>query len=298
MSYHLPHHLENRSLAVIGAGTLGRRIALMQASGGSEVRLMDTSRQVLEEAKAYLASEFSGLLSPTNGKSGKLVFTEDLPSTLEDAWLVTEAVPEKLELKRRIFADLDRLAPADAILASNSSSYPTSQMIEYVARKERVVNTHYYWPPQVNVVEIMSCGQTDPAVIQFLLQRFPIYGLLPFHVQRESVGFIFNRIWAAIKRESLAVVAEGVSSPEEVDRIFAHVLGAAAGPFRLMDRVGLDVVLDIEEHYAAVQPSLPVAPRQLLREYTNKNWLGVKTGRGFYDDYQDRQEPAPPNLKE
>ena len=91
---------------------------------------------------------------------------------------------------------------------------------------------------------------------------------------------------------------KGSRPPEEVDQIFAHVLGTAAGPFRFMDRVGLDVVLDIEEHYAALQPSLADSPRQLLREYTSRNWLGVKTGRGFYDDYKDRSEPALPPVKE
>jgi 3-hydroxybutyryl-CoA dehydrogenase len=283
MQYIVPKELESRPLVVVGAGTLGRRIALVQATAGAEVRLVDSSRQALEEAKAYIESELPGLLSGTNKKPGVLAFSEDLASSLERAWLITEAVPEKLELKRDLFAELDRLAPADAILASNSSSYPTGQLVERVSLRERVVNTHYYMPPRVNAVEIMSCGYTDPAVIDLLVERFPAYGLVPFRVQRESVGFIFNRIWAAIKRESLDVVAEGVSSPEEVDRLFSLVLGVPAGPFRLMDLVGLDVVLDVEEHYATVRPGVPGPPRRLLREYIEKNWLGVKTGRGFYD---------------
>jgi 3-hydroxybutyryl-CoA dehydrogenase len=284
----VPHDVETRPSVVIGAGTLGRGIALMQATGGNEVRLVDTSAQALQDARAYLHTELPKLLPAEEGKEARLTFTHDLPSALEDAWLVTEAVPEKLDLKKQVLSELDRLAGPDTILASNSSSFPTSQMIDRVARKERVVNTHYYWPPQVNVVEIMSCGHTDPAVIELLLRCLPAYGFSPFHVRRESVGFIFNRIWAAIKREALAVVADGISSPEEVDRIYTQVLGAATGPFRLMDRVGLDVVLDVEEHYAALRPSLPTAPRELLREYISNNRLGVKTGGGFYDDYQER----------
>ncbi len=283
MSFTIPRDIQSRPLVVVGAGTLGRRIALVQASTGDEVRLVDPSKQALEQAKAFLASALPGLVAATGGKAGELSYCDDLPSALERAWLVTEAVPEKLDLKQALFAELDRLAPADAILASNSSSYPTSNFVERVSRRERVVNTHYYMPPEVNAVEIMSCGYTDPAVIELLLQRFRAYGLIPFHVQRESVGFIYNRIWAAIKRESLAVVAEGVSSPEEVDRIFSSVLGVPAGPFQVMDRVGLDVVLDIENHYAAIEPNLPVGPRQLLAEYVGRNWLGVKTGRGFYN---------------
>jgi 3-hydroxybutyryl-CoA dehydrogenase len=259
----------------------------MQTRGGSEVRLVDTSAQALRKAETYINDQLPQLPSSGDAKAGKVVFSEHLRSALDDAWLVTEAVPEKLDLKRRVLSELDQLAPPDAILASNSSSFPTSNMIDHVERKQRVVNTHYYWPPQVNVVEVMSCGHTEPAIVDLLLERLPIFGLQPFHVRRESVGFIFNRIWAAIKRESLAVVAEGVSSPEEVDRIYTQVVGVPAGPFRIMDRVGLDVVLDIEEHYASVQPSLPAAPRELLRQYTRENRLGVKTGGGFYNDYED-----------
>jgi 3-hydroxybutyryl-CoA dehydrogenase len=118
------------------------------------------------------------------------------------------------------------------------------------------------------------------------METAPSFGLVPFRVRRESVGFIYNRIWAAIKREALAVVAEGVATPEEVDHIFELTLGARNGPFRRMDRVGLDVVLDIEEHYAAIREGIPDAPRRLLREYVANGWLGAKSGRGFYDDYE------------
>ena len=102
-------------------------------------------------------------------------------------------------------------------------------------------------------------------------------------VRRESDGFIFNRIWAAIKRECLMVVEEGVALPGDVDAMWEIWTRAGVPPFRLMDRVGLDVVLAIEEHYGAVRDGVPEGPRKLLREYTNQARLGVKTGRGFYD---------------
>jgi 3-hydroxybutyryl-CoA dehydrogenase len=113
----------------------------------------------------------------------------------------------------------------------------------------------------------------------------PRFGLEPYHVQRESIGFIFNRIWAAIKRESLAVVADGVATPKDVDRIFQSVLRSVEAPFRLMDKVGLDVVLDIEEHYAAAKGHASEGPLALLRGYVQEGRLGQKTGGGFYDDY-------------
>ncbi len=114
------------------------------------------------------------------------------------------------------------------------------------------------------------------------MAQFPLYSLIPFHVRKESVGLIFNRVWAAIKRESLDVVAEGVTTPEELDKLFNIIVGGSFGPFRNMDQVGLDVVLAIEEHYAQTRPGLPEAPRDLLKTYVGKGWLGVKSGHGFY----------------
>jgi 3-hydroxybutyryl-CoA dehydrogenase len=129
----------------------------------------------------------------------------------------------------------------------------------------------------------MSCGKTDEGIIEALMEKLSHYGLVPFWVRRESDGFIFNRIWAAIKRECLMVVEEGVAPPEDVDAMWEIFTRAGVPPFRLMDRVGLDVVLAIEEHYAAVRDGIPEGPRKLLREYIDQDRLGLKSGRGFYD---------------
>jgi 3-hydroxybutyryl-CoA dehydrogenase len=274
--------------AVIGSGTMGSRIALMLASSGGEVRLYDPNADQLEVARRYVEAELPRVVAGRSGAlPGGLVFSRTVQAAVADTWMVVEAIPERLDLKRKVFGDLDRLAPEDAILASNSSSCPTSQLIDAVSRPGRVANTHYYGGlPEVNVVEVMSCGKTTDEVIARLFERLPAYGLLPFHVLKESVGFIFNRIWAAIKRESLAVVAEGVSTPQVVDQLYQRVMGSL-GPFRSMDKVGLDVVLDIEEHYAAVRPGIPAEPRQLLKRYVGQGHLGIKSGKGFYSDYEE-----------
>lgn len=215
---------------------------MMLATRGGEVRVYDTAADQREAAVRFVERELPALLEGVPHHSpGRIVPSAELAEAVADAWLVVEAVPERLALKKRIFADLDRLAPHDAILASNSSSYPTSEVIDDLSRPQRVVNAHLYMPPESNAVEIMSCGHTDEAVIELLMETAPSFGLVPFRVRRESVGFIYNRIWAAIKREALAVVAEGVATPEEVDHIFELTLGARHGPFRRMDRVGLDV---------------------------------------------------------
>jgi 3-hydroxybutyryl-CoA dehydrogenase len=281
----------SRPAAIIGAGTLGRRIALMLATQGGEVRLFDTAAEQQAAAVAFVEAELPRLVEKLpDGSPGRVAAASDLAEAVADAWLVVEALPERLEVKKQVFAELDQLASDDAILATNSSSYPSRQMIDRVSRPQRVVNLHFYMPPLSNAVEVMSCGRTDQAVIDRLMKWLPAFGLVPFEVRAESVGFIYNRIWAAIKRESLAVVAEGVATPDEVDRIFQVSLHSPYGPFRAMDLVGLDVVLDIEEHYAAVRDGLPETPRRLLRDYLNQGRLGMKSGRGFYDDYG---EPEP-----
>jgi 3-hydroxybutyryl-CoA dehydrogenase len=268
---------------------MGSRIALMLASSGGEVRLYDPNADQLEVARRYVEAELPRVVAGRSGAlPGRLVLSRTVQAAVADTWMVVEAIPERLDLKTKVFGDLDRLAPEDAILASNSSSYPTSQFIDAVSRPGRVANTHYYGGlPEVNVVEVMSCRKTTDEVIARLFERLPAYGLLPFHVIKESVGFIYNRIWAAIKREALAVVAEGVSTPQVVDQLFQSILGSHDGPFRIMDKVGLDVVLDIEEHYAAIRPGIPVEPRQLLKRYIEQGRLGIKSGKGFYSDYEE-----------
>jgi 3-hydroxybutyryl-CoA dehydrogenase len=189
-------------------------------------------------------------------------------------------VPENLELKKDIFKQVDALSEPDAILASNSSSHSSSAFADSVKNAARLLNTHFLMPPAITPIELMSCGQTDPAVIQLLVDLLPGYGLTPYVVQRESMGFIFNRVWAAIKRET---VAEGVASAEVVDAIYCQATGVHPGPFRLMDAVGLDVVLSIEENYAQHRPGLPEGPRVLLKKMIAEGRLGVKSGRGFYE---------------
>jgi 3-hydroxybutyryl-CoA dehydrogenase len=289
MSYALPDDVDQRPIAIDGAGTLGRRIAAVYAGGGTDVRIFDLSEEQRNAAKDYVdrtIAETQKTLGLHPDRVGKVEASDDLQSAISGAWMVIEAVPEKVALKTEVFGELDRIAEPDAILASNSSSLPTSQMIGKVEHPERVLNTHYQQPPEQNSVELMSCGKTDDGVIDALMAKIPQYGLEPFHVRGQSDGFIFNRIWAAIKRECLMVVQEGVATPQDVDEMWRIFTKPGIPPFRLMDRVGLDVVLNIEEHYAEVRgdKGFPDGPRKLLHEYIDQGRLGVKSGRGFYDE--------------
>lgn len=287
MSYAIPADVGQRPVLVIGAGTLGARIALMFALGGSRVRIYNRTRDRAESAKRFVADQLPHVrdMLAVTSPPGTVEVVTPLEDAVAGAWLIIESVAEDLAIKRPLLAAVDELADQDAILATNSSSYPSSQMASAVKHPERLLNMHFLMPPLANGVELMSCGTTDGAIIDALKKLLPRYRLVPFEVRQESVGFIFNRIWAAIKREALMVVQEGVATPEDVDKIFVDVFRSPAGPFRMMDQIGLDVVLDVEEHYAQIRDGIPEGPRMLLREYLARGHLGVKSGRGFYSDY-------------
>lgn len=273
----------DRPVAVFGAGTLGRRIAMMLASRGGTVRVYSRSAETAAAAVRYVEETLPGVIDARgSGTIGTVEPVTDIGAALDDAWLAIESVPERLDVKNALWAQIDAAAAADTIFATNSSSFPSRLMAGAVADKTRLCNLHFYMPPMANAADIMSDGDTDPALLHTLRTVLPEFGIHPFEARRECTGFIFNRIWAAIKRESLAVVAEGVADPADVDAMFRLNMGAPAGPFQMMDGVGLDVVLDIEEHYAQENPNLPTGPRELLHSYLDQGKLGVKSGEGFY----------------
>jgi len=275
--------IRSRPVAVIGAGTLGRRIALMFASRGGTVRICARREEQLASATQYVAEGLSKVIADRGfGEPGTATANTSLAEALDGAWLVVESAPEKLEIKIPLWGQIDEVAPPDTIFATNSSSYPSRVMAQNVRDKTRLCNTHFYMPPDINALDLMSDGQTDRGLLDTLLTVLPEFGVYPFEARKECTGFIFNRVWAAIKRESLAVVAEGVARPQDVDGMFKLNLGVQAGPFQLMDLVGLDVALDIEKHYADEFPHLPKQARDLLQTYVDAGKLGIKTGEGFY----------------
>jgi 3-hydroxybutyryl-CoA dehydrogenase len=276
--------IRNRPVAVIGAGTLGRRIALMFASRGGTVRIFARRNEQLASATQFVAEALPSVIEARGfGEPGVATATTSLAEALDDAWLVVESAPEKLEIKIPLWGEIDRAAPPDTIFATNSSSYPSRLMAEKVRDKTRLCNAHFYMPPLVNALDLMSDGQTDRELLDTLLTVLPEFGVYPFEARKECTGFIFNRVWAAIKREALSVVAEGVARPEDVDGMYKLNLGAPAGPFQLMDLVGLDVALDVENHYVDQFPHLPTHARDLLQSYVDAGKLGQKTGEGFYE---------------
>ena len=174
MTFRLPENIATRPITILGAGTLGRRIALMLATRGAEVRLYARSAATRDAGVAFAKEQLPAVLAKLPGsKAGTIVGVDDMAAALKDAWLIVESVPENLELKKDIFKRVDALSEPDAILASNSSSYSSSAFADSVKNPARLLNTHFLMPPDITPVELMSCGQTDPAVIQLLVDLSP-----------------------------------------------------------------------------------------------------------------------------
>ncbi|RMJ18387.1 hypothetical protein CDV36_001901 [Fusarium kuroshium] len=283
MSWQPPKNFETRPVAILGAGVLGRRIACTWASAGYNVNVRDPSDEQRSQCLQYVDQELDSYLHRTSANKGTIRVFENLEHALEDAWLVIEAIPEIIELKIATFATLDTMAPQDCILCTNSSSYKSSEMISKVSEptKRRILNMHYYMPPVCMVVELMTDGVTDEAIFPFLSTRLRETAASPYTARKESTGFIFNRLWAAIKREILTILSEGVSVPEEIDSIWRELFNGDSTPCKLMDDVGLDTVAFIESHYIAERglSSKPTVD-YLKTTYLDHGKLGSKSPNG------------------
>ncbi|EAU33264.1 hypothetical protein ATEG_06720 [Aspergillus terreus NIH2624] len=278
---------KTRPVVILGAGVLGRRIAAVFAAGGYKVHIRDPSSQALSDARAYIATHIAEFTAHTPDKPvpGAMSTFTSIADAVADAWLVVEAVPEKLALKIRTFGEVDRAAPADCILASNSSSFKSRLMLDEVrgARRARVLNMHFTMPPAIRTVELMTDGETEGALFPLLSGVLRECGTVPVTARKESTGFIFNRLWAAIKREILFILAEGVSSAEEIDVLWEHMfqLPESLPPCRLMDQIGLDTVAFIEDNYVQERGLDGAMTVDWLREkYLNAGRLGLKSDKG------------------
>jgi 3-hydroxyacyl-CoA dehydrogenase len=280
-----PPDISSRPVAVLGGGVLGRRIAASWVAAGYEVILCDLNEEQRNAATHYIEhslKEFSELTG-NKRKQAKFSTVNAMESAVKNAWLVVEALPEKLDLKISMFGQLDQHAPHDCILASNSSSYKSRFMLDKVesSRRRRVCNMHYYMPPGNNTVELMTCGETHDDVMPFLKSKLEDAGMTAAIARKESTGFIFNRLWAAVKRETLLIMAEGVSEPKEIDKLFLTMFkDNPVGPCGMMDAVGLDTVAFIEDNYVQERNGDPTSRDWLQKNFVDKGKLGAKSGKG------------------
>ena len=291
-------------VCLCGAGYLGWQISLQCASQGIPVRLFDISEEALERASEHIRHELQTWTSEGNitledveAILGRVSFHNDLAKAVEGVDLVIEAVPERLDLKREVFAQLADVCDDATILATNSSSIRISKIEDATGRLDKVLNTHFYNTPwRRSIVELMRGTGTSDETLERVREFMVSIGITPLMVLRESTGFIFNRVWRAIKRECLHLVDQGVSSFQDVDRAWMTLYETPYGPFGMMDGVGLDVVRDIEMVYYEESGAERDVPPRLLLEMIERGELGVKPGKGFYT-YPDPAYLEPGFLK-
>ena len=277
-------------VAAFGAGTIGRMLAYEALIAGHEVSIIDPSPAAIESAKQALQSRLvkDGFSSGQQVEMlGRLKMLAGLPQEKEVATLLTtvgvviEAIPEQKALKAELFAELDRLCHPNVPICSASSSLPVREVNDQLAHPERFLNAH---PLQQGIaaIEIMPSTLTATDITEFSKRFFSGIGMVPVMVQQENVGFIFNIAWRNIKKTALDLVDRGINTPEDFDRIWMMAFGSDVGPFGIMDRVGLDVVLAIEQRYAIRSGDPSDQPPSFLVKMVERGELGLKSGKGFY----------------
>ncbi len=275
-------------VGIVGAGTMGRRIAYGCVIKGKETRLYDIAPEALKSAQQaiqVLIEERIAQRKLPEDILEKALSLLSVKSSLSECVrgvdLVVETVPESLELKRKVFAEIDRYADPETIIGTNTSSIPGSRLADVTSRPEKVFN--FNWgPPDDLKVEVMGNPQTSAEIIEAVLNFLEELGMIPILVKKEILGYATNRIWRAIKKECLFLIAGGYISAEDIDRGWMLEWGTSLGPCGLMDIVGLDVVHDIEMIYYNESKDPSDKPPQFLVEMIKAGKLGVKSGEGFY----------------
>ena len=277
-----------RTVGIVGAGLMGHSIAQEYAVSGCRVFLNDVSEERLTDARERIRQnlEMLGRSQEIDAVESRMTFTGDLQTAVEDADLVVEAITEDLEVKRSLFAELESICREDTILASNTSTFMPSQLAEATKNPGRVVVTHYFNPPHVvPLVEVVGGRDTSPETVETVRELLISQGKKPVVLGTEALGFIANRLQAALLRECFALVENGVARPEDIDTVVTTSLGrrlGVAGPFEVFDAAGADVWHAIFEGLSHdIESSTEVPPG--IARMVERGDYGLKTGRGVYD---------------
>ena len=278
-----------RRIAVIGSGTMGSGIAHVAALSGLEVALYDIAEDALARGTAGIRRNMdrqlrSGRLQEDDKVAAlaRIEATSDLAQAVSGVELAVEAVPEDASLKYPLFAELDRLAPPGAILASNTSSISITAMGARTARPDRVIGMHFMNPvPVMRLVEVVRGLRTSDATVRAVLELATRMGKTPVEVN-DFPGFVSNRVLMPMINEAIFALMEGVAEAEAIDAVMTMGMNHPMGPLALADLIGLDTCLGILEVLHRELGDDRYRPAPLLRTYVAAGWLGRKSGRGFY----------------
>ncbi|MCK2019690.1 MULTISPECIES: 3-hydroxyacyl-CoA dehydrogenase family protein [Peribacillus] len=280
-----------KSITVIGAGQMGHQIAMLAALGGYETILQDVHENALNAAKEKLDVILTkwvqkGKLSEDRKLAAfsRLQYTTDLEKAARGADLIIEAVVEKLDVKQEVFAQLEELAPAETIFATNSSTIVNSLIASVTNRPDKFINMHFFFPPLVmDCVEVVMSDQTSEETAKLAMEVTENMNRTGVLLRKEISGFVANRILGALQREALYLYEEGIVDYKDIDLICRKALGHPIGPFELMDLSGIDVGYFVMQQRFNETGNQEDKPNACIEEKVNKGHLGRKTGKGWYD---------------
>ena len=284
---------EINTVLVVGAGVMGHGFAQIFALNGINVLLMDQSRELLDRARDWIRENLEfmvelDLLQPSGIETtlSKIRFTSDLDGSAAKADYVLEAITEDLELKKSLFKQLGKVAGPDVILATNTSSYDINDLADVTRNPQRVLGTHWFHPPPITpAVEIIPADATSRETVDQAIALMERIGKYPT-LCKSAPGFVANRIQLAMAAEALAIVEEGLASPQEVDRIVKSSFGfrlSAFGPFEITDQAGLDTYRAVFDYLYLKLGREQFKPPRILSDLIDQGRLGLKSEKGFYD---------------
>ncbi|MGH7647818.1 MAG: 3-hydroxyacyl-CoA dehydrogenase family protein [Gemmatimonadaceae bacterium] len=276
-------------VAVIGAGTMGHGIAYVAALAGCRVCLTDASAEQLSRGTQQIERSFDKAIDKGKCTSAQrdaaLVWLSTAATAEEcaaDANIVIEAIPERLDLKQRLFATLERIVSPETLLASNTSSLSITEIARPLAHRERALGMHFFNPvPVMKLLEIVRGEATNDAAVDRARDFAALVGKEPI-VVRDTPGFATSRLGVVLGLEAIRMLEQGVASAADIDRAMELGYNHPMGPLRLTDVVGLDVRLAIAEHLYATLHDDTYRPPQLLRDKVARGELGKKSGQGFH----------------
>ncbi len=285
-------------IAVLGAGTMGHGIAQLAAMAGYKVYMRDIAQEFLDRGMDRIRWSLGKLVS--KGRISKeeadrvlerITPTIDLKEAVEKADFVIEAIPEKIELKKQVFSEVDQYAPRHAILATNTSSLPITEIASATGRPEKVVGMHFFNPPQImRLVEIIRGEKTSDETVRLTAELARRFGKEVVLVNKDVPGFIVNRILARLMNEACLTVERGEATVVEVDSAIKYKVGTPMGMMELADFSGVDVFYLVMKAMQARGFKIRVC--RMFEELYEKGWYGIKAGRGFYQYKGEKYERA------
>ena len=270
-------------IGVLGAGLMGHGIAQVFALHGHEVRVYDPSAQALASLRERIANNLRDLEEDV-GAAERVAPASTIEDCVSTADFVVEAALEDLGVKQKLFAEVERYAPASAVLASNTSVIPITDIMRDIKDGKRTVGTHWWNPPfLVPLVEVIGTDRTSQATIDFTMELHKAIGKTPVHVKKDVPGFVGNRLQHALWREAVSLVENGICDAETVDTVIKASFGrriAVLGPLENADLVGTDLTLAIHKTVLPAIESRP-GPSPYLEKLVAEGKLGMKSGEGF-----------------